>query len=80
MAHSSTTLHHKAERFRALHQSGCFIVPNPWDAGSARIMAHAGAVALATTGAGCAFARGVPDHALTPDQLLDSVAAIVLYP
>jgi len=67
----------KAERFEALHRQGCFIVPNPWDAGSARLMAHAGCVALATTGAGSAFARGLPDHALTPDQLFDAVANIV---
>ncbi|GAA5165023.1 isocitrate lyase/phosphoenolpyruvate mutase family protein [Viridibacterium curvum] len=71
------TTREKAEYFQALHRSGCFIVPNPWDAGSARIMAHAGAVALATTGAGCAFARGLPDHALSPDQLFDAVADIV---
>jgi len=38
--------------FRALHQSGCFVLPNPWDAGSARYLAHLGFRALATTSAG----------------------------
>lgn len=53
-----------AERHQAffdLHQSGCFIIPNPWDAGSARMMAASGARALATTSAGHAFTLGRPD-------------------
>ncbi|MCQ0988515.1 isocitrate lyase/PEP mutase family protein [Jiella marina] len=49
------------ERFHALHQSGCFVIPNPWDAGSARLMAALGAKALATTSAGFAFTLGRPD-------------------
>lgn len=51
----------KAERFQALHREGCFVIANAWDAGSARILAHAGAVALATTSAGLAFALGRRD-------------------
>lgn len=50
---------HKA--FHALHQSGCFVIPNPWDMGSARIMAAAGAKALATSSAAFAFTLGRPD-------------------
>jgi len=49
------------ERFHALHQSGCFVIPNPWDAGSARLMAALGAQSLATTSAGFAFTLGRPD-------------------
>ena len=52
----------KGERFRALHQSGrLFVMPNPWDAGTARILQHLGFEALATTSAGCAFSLGRRD-------------------
>jgi 2-methylisocitrate lyase-like PEP mutase family enzyme len=52
----------KAERLKALHQRpGIFVIPNPWDAGSARILAHLGFEALATTSAGLAFSEGKPD-------------------
>lgn len=49
------------ETFWDLHQSGCFVIPNPWDMGSARMMAALGAKALATTSAGFAFTLGRPD-------------------
>ena len=49
--------------FRALHDAGCFVIPNPWDIGSARYLAHAGFRALATTSAGFAFTLGLPDGA-----------------
>lgn len=52
-------------RFHALHQSGCFVLPNPWDAGSARMMAALGARALATTSAGFAFTLGKADMGQT---------------
>src|SRR4051812_3102273 len=48
-------------RFRALHESGCFLLPNPWDVGTARYLHHLGYEALATTSSGVAFARGLPD-------------------
>lgn len=48
-------------RFRELHNSGCFVLPNPWDVGSAIYLQHLGFHALATTSAGAAFARGLPD-------------------
>ena len=52
----------KAEAFRALHaRPGAFIIPNPWDAGTARLLAGMGFEALATTSAGYAFALGRPD-------------------
>jgi 2-methylisocitrate lyase-like PEP mutase family enzyme len=47
--------------FRRLHESGCFVIPNPWDPGSARYLRHLGFPALATTSAGFAFSRGQPD-------------------
>jgi 2-methylisocitrate lyase-like PEP mutase family enzyme len=49
--------------FRTLHESGCFVIPNPWDIGSARFLAHAGFRALATSSAGLAFSLGKPDTA-----------------
>src|SRR5439155_1494340 len=47
--------------FRDLHKSGCFVLPNPWDVGSAVYLRHLGFKALATTSAGFAFTQGVPD-------------------
>jgi len=49
------------ETFRELHESGCFVLPNPWDVGSAVYLQHLGFEALATTSAGVAFTRGAPD-------------------
>lgn len=49
------------ETFRELHKSGCFVLPNPWDAGSAIYLHHLGFKALATTSSGFAFSRGLPD-------------------
>ncbi len=51
----------KAERFQALHRQGCFVIANAWDAGSARILAHLGFAAVATTSAGLAFMLGRRD-------------------
>lgn len=60
-------------RFRAMHESGCFVLPNPWDAGTAVYLHHLGFEALATTSAGVAFARGMPDA--TPALPLDNMLA-----
>jgi 2-methylisocitrate lyase-like PEP mutase family enzyme len=57
------TIQEKAERFRALHESGCFIIANAWDAGSARILGTLGFAALASTSAGLAFMLGRRDGA-----------------
>ncbi len=68
----------KAARFRALHaRDGAFIIPNPWDIGTARIFATMGFEALATTGAGYAFTRGRGDSTLTRGEMLDYCRAIV---
>jgi 2-methylisocitrate lyase-like PEP mutase family enzyme len=54
-------MHEPATAFRALHTSGCFLLPNPWDVGSALALEQLGFKALATTSAGFAFTRGLPD-------------------
>lgn len=56
-----TNLAERHQTFDDLHRSGCFVIPNPWDIGSARMMAAAGAVALATSSAAFAFTLGRPD-------------------
>jgi 2-methylisocitrate lyase-like PEP mutase family enzyme len=69
----------KAEAFAALHQEpGAFVIPNPWDAGSARILQYLGFQALATTSAGFAFAKGKPDEvrALSREEVIANVAEI----
>ncbi|HEV3093258.1 MAG TPA: isocitrate lyase/phosphoenolpyruvate mutase family protein [Solirubrobacteraceae bacterium] len=70
--------HHRAS-FRALHESGCFVIPNPWDPGTARALRQLGFQALATTSAGFSFSRGFPDSpdVLPVDAVLDHVAEIV---
>jgi 2-methylisocitrate lyase-like PEP mutase family enzyme len=60
----------KRARFRALHQSGCFVIPNPWDVGSARLLQHLGFEALASTSSGHAWTRGRPDYGVTRDEEL----------
>jgi 2-methylisocitrate lyase-like PEP mutase family enzyme len=59
------------QQFKALHKSGCFVLPNPWDVGSAIYLEHAGFKALATTSAGFAFAQGLPDGAVPLNRMLD---------
>jgi len=67
------------EIFRALHTSGCFVLPNPWDIGSAKLLASLGYRALATTSAGYAFSCGLPDvpTALGLEQTLANLREIV---
>jgi 2-methylisocitrate lyase-like PEP mutase family enzyme len=63
-----TSIYDKAERFAALHRSGCFTIPNAWDAGSARILAGQGFSAIATTSAGLAFMLGRRDGRASVSQ------------
>ncbi len=63
--------------FRRLHESGTFVIPNPWDVGSAKYLRHLGFRALATTSAGFANANGWPDGGAPVDAVLEHVAAIV---
>lgn len=61
---------HHCQAFRDLHQSGCFVIPNPWDLGSAKVLVQLGFKAVATTSCGLAWALGVRDHAVTLEQKL----------
>lgn len=78
--YTENSLLHSAEAFQALHaQAGIFVVPNAWDAGSARVLATMGFKALATTSAGLAFSLGKPDgHAsITREETLQNVRGII---
>jgi 2-methylisocitrate lyase-like PEP mutase family enzyme len=68
----------RRQTFRALHERGCFVIPNPWDVGSARYLEHLGFQALATTSAGFAFSQGLPDSdvAVSRDRSLAHIAEI----
>ena len=70
----------KRRAFAALHQSGCFVIPNPWDAGSARYLQSLGFQALATTSAGFAWSHARADNGITRDMALahlhEMVAAV----
>lgn len=70
----------RRKAFRALHERGCFVIPNPWDVGSARYLQHLGFRALATTSAGFAFSQGLPDSsdhvAVARDRTLAHIAGI----
>ena len=70
------TQNEKAERFRALHEGDAFIIPNPWDAGSAKVLAALGFHALATTSSGFAFTLGRSDGATTLDEVCAHVSAL----
>lgn len=63
--------------FRALHASGCFVMPNPWDAGSARLLEGLGFTALATTSAGFAWSMGKADNRVALNDVLAHLRAIV---
>src|SRR6266513_4252574 len=63
-------------KFRALHESGCFVLPNPWDVGTAIYLEYLGFEALATTSAGFAFSRGKPDGKVSLDEMLRHIGEI----
>src|SRR5271169_2891496 len=76
----TVTRDRKYEAFRALHERlGAFVIPNPWNAGTARILTGLGFEALATTSAGYAFSAGRHDSAaeITRDEILHNAKAIV---
>ena len=66
-----------ATKFRAMHESGCFVLPNPWDIGTAIYLERLGFKALATTSAGFAFSRGKSDGAVPRDEMLAHIREIV---
>jgi len=70
------TQHEKGERFRALHEGSAFLIPNPWDLGSARVLAALGFEALATTSSGFAFTLGLPDGGATLDDVVEHVSGL----
>ncbi|HEY2136742.1 MAG TPA: isocitrate lyase/phosphoenolpyruvate mutase family protein [Xanthobacteraceae bacterium] len=63
--------------FRVLHEQGCFVIPNPWDVGTARYLQHLGFKALASTSAGFAFSQALPDAAVSRDMMLGHLREIV---
>ena len=73
------SLQHKSATatFRTLHESGCFLLPNPWDIGTTIYLEHLGFKALATTSAGFAFSRGKQDGRVRRDEMLDHIREIV---
>lgn len=80
-AHDATSLAARRNALRALHERGCFVIPNPWDVGSARYLQHLGFPALATTSAGFAFSQGLPDSGddavVTRERNLAYIVSIV---
>ncbi|MGZ8992913.1 MAG: isocitrate lyase/PEP mutase family protein [Burkholderiaceae bacterium] len=67
----------KRRVFQQLHESGCFVIPNPWDVGSARFLQGLGFKALATTSSGFAWSRGRPDNGISREMALDHLREIV---
>ena len=67
----------KRRAFRALHERGCFVIPNPWNVGSARYLEGLGFKALATTSSGAAWSLGLPDTAVGRDGMLAHITTIV---
>jgi 2-methylisocitrate lyase-like PEP mutase family enzyme len=66
----------RCREFRRLHESGCFVIPNPWDLGSARLLAQLGFPALATTSSGFAWSLGRPDNHVSLEEALAHVRSI----
>ena len=77
MAHSPAKIFAMRQAFRALHQSGCFLIPNPWDVGSARYLQGLGFKALASTSSGAAWSMGLPDNQLSREAVLAHLVDIV---
>jgi 2-methylisocitrate lyase-like PEP mutase family enzyme len=71
-----STIAEKRSRFRALHESGCFVLPSPWDIGTARMMQQIGFHAIATTSAGLAWSIGRPQYKVTFDDVVEHVASL----
>lgn len=73
----SSNFSERRASFRKLHQSGCFIIPNPWNAGAAKLLASVGFKALATTSSGFAWSRGARDGSMSVDDVLKNCREIV---
>jgi len=78
MAHSLAKISSMRQAFRELHhQAGCFLIPNPWDVGSARYLQGLGFKALASTSSGAAWSMGLPDNRLPREAVLAHLAELV---
>ena len=77
MTSTCPTIADKRRTFRQLHEAGCFVIPNPWDVGSARFLQSLGFKALATTSAGFAWSRGCADGGITRDMALEHLRELV---
>ncbi len=77
MTPSPSTIAARRRAFRELHASGCFVIPNPWDAGSARYLESLGFKALATTSSGFAWTRAQADGAMSRDAVIAHLREIV---
>jgi 2-methylisocitrate lyase-like PEP mutase family enzyme len=77
MTETRPTIADKRRVFQQLHRSGCFVIPNPWDVGSARYLQSLGFKALATTSSGYAWSRGYSDGAVSRDMALAHLRDIV---
>jgi len=77
MAETRPSIADKRRAFQQLHEVGCFVIPNPWDVGSARFLQSLGFKALATTSSGFAWSRGRPDGAISRDMALAHLQDIV---
>jgi 2-methylisocitrate lyase-like PEP mutase family enzyme len=76
MSQPRTTTAEKRRNFRKLHESGCFIIPNPWDLGSARYLQSLGFKALASTSSGAAWSQALPDNGMGRGQVLQHLRAM----
>lgn len=77
MSDTRPAIAERRARFRQLHESGCFLIPNPWDVGSARWLQSLGFHALASTSSGSAFSHGRPDGGMTLDEVLAHLRTLV---
>ena len=71
------TVAEKRKTFHSLHASGCFVIPNPWDVGSARWLQGLGFKALASTSSGFAWSQGFPDNRMTREMVLSHLQTLV---
>jgi 2-methylisocitrate lyase-like PEP mutase family enzyme len=77
MPHTRPSIADKRRAFHRLHQQGCFVIPNPWDVGSARYLQSLGFKALATTSSGFAWSHGHHDGGMSRDRVLDHLTEMV---
>src|SRR5260221_10123570 len=77
MPHVRPSIADKRRAFHKLHETGCFVIPNPWDVGSARYLEGLGFKALATTSSGFAWSHGHRDGGMSRDRVLDHLTDMV---